>query len=82
MTKEKTDGRETSALRRRPAWMGVVALAVVAAVLGGCRESEQDRPLKYEPGVFKGENRDASGLTPEQTEKLRERVRDQKGVGL
>lgn len=32
----------------------VVALALAAAALAGCRESEQGRPLVYEKGSYRG----------------------------
>ena len=30
-------------------------LLTVAVVAGGCRKEEQDRPLSFEPGVYKGQ---------------------------
>ena len=30
-------------------------LLTVAVAAGGCRKEEQDRPLSFEPGVYKGQ---------------------------
>lgn len=30
-------------------------LLIVAIAAGGCRKEEQDRPLSFEPGVYKGQ---------------------------
>jgi hypothetical protein len=48
-----------------------LAIIALAASLAACRESEQGRPLHFEPGVFQGEK--PPSLTEEQREKLHER---------
>lgn len=48
-------------------------ILALAAGLSACRESEQGRPLKLEPGVYTGK-KDAK-LTEQQVEALRERAR-------
>jgi hypothetical protein len=50
------------------AGLAVIALTVS---LAGCREHEQGRPLRFEPGVFQGEK--APGLTEEQRKQLHDR---------
>jgi hypothetical protein len=51
----------------------VAGLALIALVgpLAGCREREQGRPLRFEPGVFQDEK--APSLTEDQRKKLNER---------
>jgi hypothetical protein len=49
---------------------GLTILAL-AASLAGCREREQGRPLRFEPGVFQGDK--PPSLTEEQRKKLHER---------
>jgi len=51
-----------------------LGLAVAGTVaLGGCRESEQDRPLDYEPGVYLGQ--DDEQLSSDTLDVLRDRAR-------
>jgi hypothetical protein len=50
------------------AGLAIIALAVSVA---GCREHEQGRPLRFEPGVFQGEK--PPGLTKEQRKQLHDR---------
>ena len=57
--------------RRLVAVVGLVALAALA----GCREDEQDRPLTYEKGVYKGK---ADDSLPDGTlDALRQRAQQQ-----
>jgi hypothetical protein len=51
----------------------VAGLAIIAltASLAGCRESEQGRPLSFEPGVYQGEK--PPSLTEDQRKQLHER---------
>ncbi|WP_162901428.1 hypothetical protein [Breoghania sp. L-A4] len=51
-------------------------VAVFALGLAGCRESEQDRPLTYEPGVYGG--KPDTALTDEQRRELQHRGLNQK----
>lgn len=52
----------------------LITLALLgAAGLAGCRESERDRPLAFEPGVYKGEK--PSPLTKSQKRELQDRHR-------
>jgi hypothetical protein len=48
-----------------------LAIIVLAASLASCREGEQGRPLRFEPGVFQGEK--PPSLTEEQRRQLHER---------
>jgi hypothetical protein len=48
-----------------------LAIMALAASLAGCRESEQGRPLHFEPGVYQGEK--PPSLTEEQRKQLHER---------
>ncbi len=52
------------------------ALALGAAVLAGCNDEEQARPLHLEKGVYKGAA-DAP-LTPQQLDALRQRASGQR----
>lgn len=56
--------------------MAGLLVAVFAAGLAGCRESEQDRPLSYEKGVYGG--KPDMALTEEQRRELQHRGRNQK----
>ncbi len=58
----------------------MVGVAIVAVVLGGCRESEQDRFVRYEPGVYKGMKKNTP-LSEEKLGALRTRGRLQAGSG-
>ena len=62
----------------RPAWrsFSVVGATILALGLGACRESEQDRPLFYEPGVYKGQK--DTPLTDAQLRELQHRGTAQK----
>ncbi len=51
-------------------------VAVFAMGLAGCRESEQDRPLGYEKGVYGG--KPDTALSDEQRRDLQHRGRNQK----
>ena len=49
--------------------------AVAAVALAGCRDEEQDRFVRYEPGVYKGKNA-SQPLSGETLATLRGRVKD------
>lgn len=49
--------------------MGGTALLLVVLLLGGCRESERDRPLRYQKGTYSGTPHQELGAP------LRERLR-------
>ena len=49
----------------------LIALLAVASLLGGCRESEQDRRLEFEPHVYKGVKLPA--LSDQQVRELQQR---------
>lgn len=51
-------------------------VAVFAAGLAGCRESEQDRPLNYHKGVYGG--KPDTELSEDQLRELRHRGQSQK----
>lgn len=60
----------------RPTWIRGAALAVlVLALLGGCRETEQDRVLLYKKGTYLGKTDQL--LSEETLSELRERGRRQ-----
>jgi hypothetical protein len=48
----------------------IAALSVVA-LAGGCRENEQDRPLEFQPHVYKGQK--TPPLSGQQQRDLQER---------
>ena len=54
--------------RRRATLIAVVA---VIALAGGCRENEQDRPLEFQPHVYKGQKQPS--LSGQQQRDLQER---------
>jgi hypothetical protein len=54
--------------RHRAALIAAVGLLALA---GGCRESEQDRPLEFQPHVYKGQK--PPPLTGQQQRDLQER---------
>lgn len=56
---------------RRLRWMPAAALVAVAVLAGGCRQNEQDRPLNFEPHVYRGGKLPA--LTEQQKRELQER---------
>ncbi|WP_455372177.1 hypothetical protein [Limibacillus halophilus] len=53
----------------------LLGLVLLSGALTGCRESEQDRVLLLEPGVYQGKQ--DSGLTEKQKEELRFRQQNQ-----
>jgi len=53
----------------------LAVVAVAAVVLVGCRDSEKDRFVRYEPGIYKGKNASKS-LTGDTLAALRRRVKD------
>ena len=54
-----------------------LAAGALAALLSGCRESEQNRPLDFQPHVYRGEK--LPSLTDQQKKELEERGKLQKG---
>lgn len=52
-------------------WAVRAAVVAFAALTGGCRESEQNRPLEFKPHVYKGEK--LPSLTEPQRRELQER---------
>ena len=48
-----------------------LAMLALALSLAGCRESEQGRPLSFEPGVYQGQK--PPSLTEDQRKKLHDR---------
>ena len=55
----------------------ILILAGLAAALGGCRESEQGRPLFHKPGVYSGQPDEK--LNKHQLEDLRARAHKMAG---
>ena len=53
---------------RRAALIAALAVVVLA---GGCRENEQDRPLEFQPHVYKGQKQPS--LSGQQQRDLQER---------
>jgi hypothetical protein len=49
----------------------LIAAAGVFALAGGCRESEQDRPLDFQPHVYQGQK--LPSLTGQQQRDLQDR---------
>lgn len=59
---------------RRSVRAGVLALTAVGLLtLGACKESEQNRPLTYEPGVYLGQEDEP--LADGMLDQLRDRAR-------
>lgn len=63
-----TDGLKRTALAG--------CLVVVGLALGGCRESEQNRPLMFEKGKYLG--KPDQPLSDQQIEELRRRAEEQR----
>jgi hypothetical protein len=61
--------------RRTCKRFGVIVLLAALAVVQGCREDEQERPLLYEPGTYLGQP--DPPLEPEQVDALRQRAKQQ-----
>lgn len=58
----------------RPVWVRMLVLAALAMVLlGGCRESEQDRLLMYKKGTYLGP--EDQPISDEARSNIRERGR-------
>ena len=57
-------------------WAALLATATLVALAGGCRESEQNRRLNFEPHVYQGEK--TPSLTEQQKRELQERGNLQK----
>ncbi len=57
-------------------WAALFAAAALTALAGGCRESEQNRPLDFQPHVYQGEK--TPSLTEQQKRELQERGNLQK----
>ena len=53
-----------------------LAITCIALAMQGCREDEQDRPLTYDKGVYRGQPDQA--LNEQQVETLRQRSAAQK----
>jgi hypothetical protein len=53
-----------------------LAMTGIALVMQGCREDEQNRPLTYDKGVYRGQPDQA--LNDQQVETLRQRSATQK----
>jgi len=49
----------------------LIAAIAVIALAGGCRENEQDRPLEFQPHVYKGQK--PPPLSGQQQRDLQER---------
>ena len=49
----------------------LIAAAGLAALAGGCRESERDRPLDFQPHVYQGQK--LPSLTGQQQRDLQDR---------
>ena len=49
----------------------VIAATGLVALAGGCRESEQDRPLEFQPHVYQGQK--LPSLTGQQQRDLQDR---------
>ncbi len=58
--------------------LGVVALVAVA--LTACRAEEQDRMIRFEPGIYKG--KPDARLSRDRVEQLRGRTLSQGGISL
>ncbi|MEQ8665842.1 MAG: hypothetical protein RIC16_08955 [Rhodospirillales bacterium] len=61
-------------------FLTVVLLTASSLMLGACRESEQDRFVRYEPGVYKGKMDDQ--LSDAQSTAVRNRAVQQIGAGI
>ncbi len=61
-----------SATRLSRTLLTVALVVPVALLLTGCRESEQGRPLSFEPGVYQGDKGEKLGA--ERREELRARA--------
>ena len=55
----------------------IIGLAILA--LAGCRAGEEGRPIRYEPGVYRGKNPDKP-LSEGQLATLRQRSLEQGGI--
>jgi hypothetical protein len=60
----------------RPRRVLLLAALAIAAGVGACREAEQNRPLDFEPHVYRGEK--LPSLSEQQTRNLQERGNLQK----
>ena len=52
-------------------WAALAAAAAVLLLVGGCRENEQNRPLDFQPHIYKGEKSPA--LNEQQKRDLQDR---------
>lgn len=57
-------------------WAALLAAVAAAMLAGGCRESEQNRPLDFEPHVYQGQK--LPSLNEQQKRDLQERGNMQK----
>ena len=62
-------------MKSKTTLFALAGLVLVAGMLSGCREKEQDRVLLLEPGVYKGQQ--DTGLTEAEKEELRFRAQNQ-----
>ena len=56
---------------KHPSSAPLLAVFIITALAGGCRESEQNRPLSFEPHVYQGEK--PPSLSEQQRRELQER---------
>jgi hypothetical protein len=68
---ERARLRMEAAMSRARSITLLVAAASCAAVVGGCRENEQNRPLEFRPHVYQGEK--PPSLSEQQRRDLQER---------
>lgn len=61
-------------------FLAIVVLTVSSLSLGACREEEQNRFVRYEPGVYKGKMDDQ--LSEAQSNAVRNRAVQQIGAGI
>ncbi len=52
-------------------WAALAAAAAVLLLAGGCRENEQNRPLDFQPHIYKGEK--SPSLNEQQKRDLQDR---------
>jgi hypothetical protein len=60
----------------RAHWSTLLAAVALTTLASGCREREQNRPLDFEPHVYRGEK--TPSLTEQQKRELQERGNLQK----
>ena len=70
---ETWSGAAMAKARTVAVWLAIAGIALVAQ---GCREDEQNRPLLYDKGTYRGQP--DPGLAEQQVEELRQRAARQK----